>query len=161
MISELVSYKRIDTAVDAYNCACERLVVIGGGPESKALQASAKSNIEFLRRQPFSSLKEQNESCDAFEPPDIEDFGITPVEAQASGAPVIALRAGGALETVIDNQTGLFFDDQTPDSLIDAQERFDPASFSWQVCRQHAEEFSTANFIRQYTDHVRKVLNDD
>ncbi|TWU60176.1 GDP-mannose-dependent alpha-(1-6)-phosphatidylinositol monomannoside mannosyltransferase [Rubripirellula tenax] len=158
VISELVSYKRIDIAVDAYNRTGKRLVVIGGGPEKKALEASAKQNIEFLGRQPFSSLKEHFETCEAFVFPGIEDFGITPVEAQASGAPVIALRAGGALETVIDNQTGLFFDEQTPDSLIDAIERFDPSSFDWRTCRSNAENFSSANFLKQYNDHVQDMF---
>ncbi|TWU48107.1 GDP-mannose-dependent alpha-(1-6)-phosphatidylinositol monomannoside mannosyltransferase [Rubripirellula reticaptiva] len=165
-ISELVSYKRIDIAVDAYNKLGKRLIVIGDGPERKALQAAAKSNIEFLGRQPFSVLKEHFETCQAFVFPGIEDFGITPVEAQAAGAPVIALRAGGALETVVENETGVFFDDQSAESLIDAVERFASEAFTPESCVRNAVRFSTDQFRDKYIAFLddmqgRKVLTRD
>ena len=93
------------------------------------------------------------ESCRAFIYPQIEDFGITAVEAQAAGRPVIALRQGGALETVIDGKTGLFFDQQTPESLAACVEAFEPQSFSAAACRENAGRFRPECFrdaIRQF-----------
>jgi glycosyltransferase involved in cell wall biosynthesis len=88
IVSELVPYKRIDLAVEAFNRNGKRLIIIGDGSERTILQAKAGNNIEFLGRQPFSVLKEAYSKCRAFIFPGIEDFGITPLEAQASGSPV-------------------------------------------------------------------------
>lgn len=158
VISELAPYKRIDVAVDAYNRLGKRLVVIGDGPERAKLESSAKSNIQFLGRQPFSVLKEHFETCEAFVFPGIEDFGITPVEAQAAGAPVIALRAGGALETVNENQTGVFFEQQDASCLADAVTEFSPTSFDPSTCRSHADRFSVDVFRDRYQAFLSEVL---
>lgn len=158
VISELVPYKRIDLAVEAFNRLGRRLVVIGDGPQRKSLESIAKPNVEFLGRRPFAELKHHYETAKAFVFPGIEDFGITPLEAQASGCPVIALRAGGALETVVENETGIFFDDQTVDSLCSAVESFDSMTFDPQTCRDHSLRFSTDVFRDRYVAFVNEKI---
>jgi glycosyltransferase involved in cell wall biosynthesis len=153
IVTELVAYKRVDLAIDAFNRLGKRLVVLGDGPEGAALRARAKPNIEFLGRQPFATLRDRFERCRAFIYPQIEDFGITAVEAQAAGRPVIALRQGGALETVIEGKTGLFFDEQTPESLAACVEAFEGQTFTAAACRENAERFRPEAFrdaIRQF-----------
>ena len=154
IITELVAYKRVDLAIDAFNRLGKRLVILGDGPESAALRARAKPNIEFLGRQPFAALKDRLERCRAFIYPQIEDFGITAVEAQAAGRPVLALRQGGALETVIDGETGLFFDEQTAESLAACVEAFDQRKLPAAACRANAERFRPEGF----RDAVRALL---
>jgi glycosyltransferase involved in cell wall biosynthesis len=156
IVTELVAYKRVDLAIDAFNKTGKRLVVLGDGPEGAALRARAGANIEFLGRQPFSVLKDRFERCRAFIYPQIEDFGITAVEAQAAGRPVIAFRRGGALETVIDGETGMFFDEQTPESLAECVEAFEGRSFSAAACRANAERFRPEAF----RDAVRAFLTE-
>jgi glycosyltransferase involved in cell wall biosynthesis len=146
LVSELVPYKRVDLAVEAFRKTGRRLVIIGDGSEMKTLRAGAPANVEFLGRQPFSVLKEHFETCRAFLYPQIEDFGITAVEAQAAGAPVLAYRGGGALETVVDNETGLFFDRQDADALSDAVSRAESATFHAAACRQNAARFDPRIF---------------
>ena len=146
LVSELVPYKRVDLAVEAFRQTGRRLVVIGDGSEMAALRASAPANVEFLGRQPFAVLKEHFETCRAFLYPQIEDFGITAVEAQAAGSPVIAFRAGGALDTVIENETGLFFDRQDAAALAGAVERAERTTFSSAACRANAERFHARHF---------------
>ena len=157
VLSELVPYKRIDLAVEAYNQLGIRLVIVGDGSERKRLQKNAGANIEFLGRQPFAKVRELMETCQAFIFPGVEDFGITPVEAQASGAPVIAFRGGGALETVVEHQTGCFFDEQTPQCLADTVTQFQPGQFSSADCRKNTEKFSQAQFRTRLGDFVGKT----
>jgi glycosyltransferase involved in cell wall biosynthesis len=146
IVTELVAYKRVDLAIDAFNHLGKRLVVLGDGPEGAALRARAKPNIEFLGRQPFATLRDRFERCRAFIYPQIEDFGITAVEAQAAGRPVLAFRQGGALETVIDGKTGLFFDEQTPESLAACVEAFETKTCSAEACRENATRFRPESF---------------
>jgi len=160
VVSELVSYKRIDIAVEAFNRLGKRLVVIGDGPERKKLQGYANPNVEFLGRQPFAVLKDHYERASAFIFPGIEDFGITPVEAQASGCPVIAFQAGGALETVVEGQTGIFFDDQNADALVEAFQRLERNRPDARDCKEHAQSFSIDRFRQSYRDHLASVLGD-
>jgi len=115
--SRLVPYKRIDLIVDAFNRMPDKqLTVIGDGPHFKMLKAKAKSNVRLLGYQPFDVLRQQMQSAEAFVFAAEEDFGIVPVEAQACGTPVIAFARGGAAETIVEGQTGLFFREQTADS---------------------------------------------
>jgi glycosyltransferase involved in cell wall biosynthesis len=162
VVSELVPYKRIDLAVDAFNRLGKKLVIIGAGSELAALQARAKSNITFLGRQPFSVLKDHYERCRAFIFPGIEDFGITPLEAQAAGRPVIAFGEGGALETVIAGVTGTFFDEQTANALADAVLVFEKnaAQFSPVACRENAERFSPQRFHAKVKQFLAAKLPD-
>jgi glycosyltransferase involved in cell wall biosynthesis len=127
LVTQLTPYKRADLAVRAFTALGKRLVVIGEGTEFAALQKIAGPTVQLLGRQPFKVVKDHFERCRAFLYPQVEDFGITAVEAQAAGKPVIAFRAGGALETVIEGVTGLFFDEQTPEALGDAIKRFEEA----------------------------------
>jgi glycosyltransferase involved in cell wall biosynthesis len=146
MVSELAPYKRVDLAVEAFRQTGRRLVIIGDGSEMRSLRRDAPANVEFLGRQPFSVLKRHFETCRAFLYPQIEDFGITAVEAQAAGAPVIAFRAGGALDSVVENETGMFFDRQDLASLAEAVLAFEERNFDPLVCRRNAERFRPETF---------------
>ena len=149
VVSELVPYKRIDLAVDAFNALGKKLVIIGGGSEMATLQSRAKPNIVFLGRQPFSVLKAHYERCRALIFPGIEDFGITPLEAQAAGRPVIAYGEGGALETVVANVTGRFFHAQTVEAMTEAVDESENQWFDPDACRRNAEQFSPERFRAQ------------
>jgi glycosyltransferase involved in cell wall biosynthesis len=123
-------------------------VIIGEGSERARLEKMAGSHITFLGSQPQTVLRDHYRRCRAFIFPGIEDFGITPLEAQASGRPVIALGKGGALETVQNEKTGLFFEEQTAPSLIAAVEKFEASfqDFHPKECRAQAERFSSEHF---------------
>ncbi len=148
IISELTSYKRIDLAVDAFNFTGQRLLIIGDGPEMDFLKVRARPNIVFLGRLQFGALKEHLETCKALIFPGVEDFGITVLEAQAAGRPVIAFRGGGVLETIVEGKTGLFFDRPTAESLAASVQFFESGGcvFSPQVCRDHAADFRPERF---------------
>ena len=155
VVSRLVPYKRVDVAVEAFNRLGIKLVIAGNGPELNRLKSMAKSNIEFIGFVDGGRLAELYAGCRAFIFPGFEDFGLTPLEAQASGRPVIAYGAGGALETVIQHKTGTFFPEQTPDSLAQAVRSFD-----WQACdpaamRDHARQFDVAVFRRKISEFVQ------
>ena len=147
IVSALVPYKRVDLVVDACSRLNRRLVVIGTGPEEADLKRRAAPCVEFLGWQPTGVVRDHFERCRAFLFPGIEDFGITPCEAQAAGAPVIALGEGGALETVREGVTGLFFQEQTVASVIDALQRFDASpGFPPLQCRQNVEHLTPDRF---------------
>jgi glycosyltransferase involved in cell wall biosynthesis len=144
VVSQLVPYKRIDIAIDAFNELGKRLVIIGRGSELESHKRRAGRTIEFLGSQPKEVLQDHYRRCRALIFPGIEDFGITPLEAMASGRPVIAFAAGGALETVVDGETGYFFNQQTPQALAAAVRKFEAlnAPPAAAACRSRAEEFS-------------------
>jgi glycosyltransferase involved in cell wall biosynthesis len=150
LLGELVPYKRADIAVEAYaRLGHRRLVVAGDGPERRKLEEIAGRNIEFRGRVNDDELKELVETCGALIFPQIEDFGIVPVEAQAAGRPVVAFGAGGALETVIGDgpdATGIFFHEQTSESLVSTLRIFDRTKIAAEACRRNAERFSRARF---------------
>lgn len=125
-VGELASYKRPDLMIDAFNANGKKLIVIGGPEKTrKKLQERAKNNIEFLGKTDFETLKFHMARCLALIFPGEEDFGIVPVEAMASGRPVIAYGRGGALDTVIDGKTGILFEDQSIEGLNGAIEKFE------------------------------------
>lgn len=147
LVTQLTPYKRADLAVRALTKMGKKLVVIGEGSEFSALRRMAGPSVQLMGRQPFSVVKDHFERCRAFLYPQIEDFGITAVEAQAAGKPVIAFRAGGALETVIEGETGVFFEEQTPESLSAAILRFEAMPSAWAgPCRRNAERFRPERF---------------
>jgi len=151
IVSELVAYKRIDVAVQAFTRTGRRLRIAGAGPEYKSLRKMAGPNVEFLGRVDDADLRELFARSRAFLLPGEEDFGITPVEALASGKPVIALGRGGALETV-PAFGGVFFEDPTADSLAAALSQFDriEPNLSPTELQAHAAKFSGAEFERKF-----------
>lgn len=155
----LVAYKRYDLAIKAFSKLGIPLKVFGEGPELSKLRENAKSNIEFLGKVTPDQLKDLYRRCLAFLHPQEEDFGITPVEAMASGRPVIAFGAGGALETVIDGQTGVFFDDQEWEALADAVIRFKPENYDSAAIKKHAFEFDTVKFQEKIRNYVEQSFN--
>jgi glycosyltransferase involved in cell wall biosynthesis len=159
MVGQLVGYKRTDLAVEAFNRMGKPLVVIGEGEQLERLRKIAAPNVRLLGRQPFAAIREHYAKCRALIFPGIEDFGIVPVEAMASGRPVIAYRAGGALESVIENETGLFFDRQDADAIIKAVEDYEARadSFIPEAIRQHAEKFRKTRFKQQMKDIIDEL----
>jgi len=160
LLGQLVSYKRADLAVDAFNRSGRSLVIIGEGEQLDELKRKAKPNVEILGRRAFSEIKELLASCRALVFPGIEDFGIVPLEAMASGRPVIAFRRGGALETVVDGLTGIFFEEQTPESLNRAVDLFEINldSFDSAKIRAHASRFSKERFKQEFNSLVDKIM---
>ena len=145
----LVVYKRFDLAVSAFNRLGVPLKIFGEGPEEKKLKGLAKPNIEFLGKVKTEQLAELYGQAIAFIHPQIEDFGITAVESMACGRPVIAYAAGGACETVVENKTGKFFDEQTWEALADAIVRFKPENFSPAEIKNYARQFGAERFKRE------------
>jgi glycosyltransferase involved in cell wall biosynthesis len=146
VLSRLVGYKRVSLAVEACTRLGLKLKVAGSGPDRQRLEAMAGPTVEFLGRVPDGQVESLMANCRAFIFPGEEDFGITPLEAMASGRPVVALRAGGAKETVLDGETGLFFDEPTAESLMDALQRLDTLEIDPQGNRTHAETFDLKRF---------------
>jgi len=143
---QLTAYKRADLAVKALSRLGKHLIIAGDGECFQPLKKLAGPNIEFAGKVSDKKLDELYSQAKALIFPGVEDFGIVPVETQASGCPVIAYRKGGALETVDENETGLFFSQQTVDSLCDAVQRFEAMEFSKNACRRNAARFSTERF---------------
>lgn len=141
---ELVAYKRVDLAIAACNALKRRLIVIGTGPEEKRLKAMAGPTIEFLGRLPDDLLAQHYSRCRALLFPAEEDFGMVPIEAMAAGAPVIAFARGGARDYVCDGVTGLFFAEQTPESLIEGIVKFDLTAHTYDS--RTISEFAKQNF---------------
>jgi glycosyltransferase involved in cell wall biosynthesis len=157
--SRLVPYKKIDLIIEAFSKMPEKkLVVIGEGPDRDKLKEKATKNIELLGYQSNESLKAYMQKAKAFVFAAVEDFGIVPVEAQACGTPVIAYGKGGALETVIRDQTGIFFEQQTPEALKNALCCFEQMEFDPLAIRAHAETFATPRFSREFKAWVEQEV---
>ena len=157
IVSRLIPYKRIDLAVKAFSKMGKRLIITGDGRDRAALEAIAGETVEFTGRLPWDDVVRLMANARAFIFPGYEDFGITPVEAQAAGRPVIAFGAGGALDTVVEGETGIFFREQSVESLMDAVQRFEAIRFDPMHIRRHAETFSTPRFERQLRDWIASV----
>ncbi|MDA8233296.1 MAG: glycosyltransferase, partial [Clostridia bacterium] len=156
VVSRLVPYKRVDLAIQVCNQLGLPLRVIGVGPEYERLKALAGPTVQMMGRLSGEEIKWHYARCRAFLFPGEEDFGITPLEAQASGRPVIAFAKGGALETVVANETGLFFEEQTVDSLVSAMRRYNEMVFHKKVIRQHAENFDVSKFKERFMAFVKE-----
>lgn len=150
----LASYKRFDLAIEACNKLGKRLVVVGVGPEEEALRAIAGSTVEFWGKPSDAELRIAYAECKAMIFPPFEDAGMTPLECMATGRPVLAYGQGGALESVVDGKTGLFFAEQTADSLIQCIEKFEQVSFDSKAIQDHATTFSSENFKRRFAEIV-------
>lgn len=156
----LVSYKRYDLVIDAFTKLGIPLKVFGSGPVEKDLRQRAGKNIEFLGRVSDEERAQLFANAIAFLHPQEEDFGITPVESMATGRPVIAYRKGGALETVIDNKTGVLFDRQNWEDIADTVINFNHTKFNPLEIRQFAEQFSIQRFRREIYDYVNDKWED-
>lgn len=154
----LVVYKRFDMVIEAFKNSDRKLKIFGDGIDFNRLKdlAAGATNIEFLGRVTDEKKIELYGRCKGFLNPQEEDFGITPIEAMASGRPVVAYGAGGVLETVIDGVTGVFMKEQTAESLNDALDRFERLTFDPVAIREHALRFSVDNFKSQMMEFIDK-----
>ena len=146
MAGRLVSYKKFDLAIKAFNQLGWPLKIAGIGPEINKLKKMANGNIEFLGLVSDEKLADLYSHAKAFIFTQEEDFGITPLEAMASGRPVIAYRGGGALETIEEGKSGIFFSEQTEESLLRALKDFKQEEFNSGTCRAQAEKFDIVVF---------------
>jgi glycosyltransferase involved in cell wall biosynthesis len=159
VVSALVPYKRVDLAMMAARQAGVSLTVVGNGPERSNLERLAGDGIELAGWRTDQEIRELYRTSVATILPGEEDFGIVPVEAQACGRPVVALGRGGALDTVMDGETGVLFDEPTVDALAAALTR--TAAIPWDAARirRHAERFSRARFVTEIQHIVNDTLN--
>ncbi len=152
-VSRMVPYKRVDLVVEAFAQMPDKtLIVIGDGPEFKKVRAKASGNVTLLGHQPLDVVRDRMQRARAFILAAEEDFGIAAVEAQACGTPVIAYGKGGAAETVVDGETGLFFEKQTADDLVKTVHKFESRvhHFNPERIRRNAERFSAERFRREF-----------
>jgi glycosyltransferase involved in cell wall biosynthesis len=150
-------YKRFDLAIEACTKLNLSLRVIGSGPDNTRLRSLAGPSVEFLGRISDEDLEKEFASAEALLFPGLDDFGITPVEAMASGTPVIAYKAGGALDYVTESKTGIFFSEQNVDSLCRALQDFQKQPYNHQTIRNAAQRFAPANFQEKMHLFLAKV----
>lgn len=160
IVSRLIPYKRIDLAVEACTRLGLKLKIAGRGRDLERLRALAGPTVEFLGYVPDAEVARLMARCRAFIFPGLEDFGITPVQAQAAGRPVIAFAGGGALDTVIAGETGVLFADQTVEGLCTVLEHFDPHAFDPAELHRHARRFDSAVFRQQMIDYLAAAWAD-
>jgi len=157
MVGRLLPYKKFDLAIETFNKLQKPLKIIGEGPDKKRLKKMAKKNIEFLGEIVSDlELGKYYSGALALLFPQEEDFGIVALEAMASGRPIIAYSKGGALETVVDGRTGIFFDEQSPVALEAVIRKFNPNDFDSQFIRQHALKFDKEIFKKKIKNFVEK-----
>jgi glycosyltransferase involved in cell wall biosynthesis len=157
VVSQLVPYKRVDLLVDAFNRSGRRLAVIGDGPERARLQKRANRNVRFFGWQPDTAVVRAMQRCTAFVFAGEEDFGIVMAEAQACGKPVIAFGRGGAREIVEPGVSGLLFEEQSAECVLDAFDRFARSSFDPAIVRRSALRFSRDRFQREFAAFVESA----
>jgi len=158
VVSRLMSYKRIDLAVEAFNKLKLPLDIVGTGPEESRLKEIAGPTIKFHGFLPDDAIRKMYAQCRGFVFPQEEDFGITPLEAAASGRPVVAYAGGGALETVVEGKTGTFFSQQSSENLAEAVERMLTQKFDSEVIRNHALNFDVSEFKKNFTELIKKYV---
>lgn len=160
IVSALVPYKRIEVAIEAFNQAGLRLKIVGQGPEYRRLKSRAKGNIQFLGAVEAKNLLGLYQQALTLVIPGEEDFGINSLEAQACGIPVIALERGGARETVIPGETGLFFSRLDPAGLLEALDKFKGMTFNKHTLRANALNFSRARFKEKISSFIHEKWSD-
>lgn len=158
IVSRLVPYKKIDLAITVFNKLKLPLKIVGTGIEENRLRGIANSNIEFLGYLTDSELVEYYKGCRAFIFSGIEDFGLTVIEAQSFGKPVIAFRAGGTQESIIDGKSGIFFDVQSEKSLEDAILKFQKMNFDPQDSIKNAKKFSFGEFKAKLKEEISLLI---
>jgi glycosyltransferase involved in cell wall biosynthesis len=156
IVGRMVPYKRIDVTIEAFRKLDRPLKVVGSGRDLESLKKLAGPKTEFVGNISDTALWELYSQCRAFVQTGAEDFGITLVEAMAGGAPIIAINRYGPSETVIDGETGLFFEEQTPEALVEAVLSFEKQyqDFDSAQIRQHAESFDREVFIKRFGEYV-------
>lgn len=159
-VCRFVPYKRLDVVIEAFTYLKLPLVIIGDGDERPRLQASAGTNVTFLGYQSDAVVKDYMQRCKAFIYAAEEDFGITLVEAQAAGAPVIAYSRGGVAETVIHDTTGILFSEQTPNSLVNAVKAFETGQYTFdeQAICSNAQNYASDRFRQEFQQFTLKIL---
>ena len=160
VVSRLLPYKRVDVVVDAATRAGLGLDVVGTGPAIADLRSRAGPTVRFLGRLPDADTTELFQRCRAFCLPGTEDFGITPVEANAAGKPVVAFAGGGALETIQSGVTGVFFGEHSVDALLEALRCCDAISSTPELIAQHARTFSRGTFRERLTTVLLEAIDD-
>jgi glycosyltransferase involved in cell wall biosynthesis len=160
LLMRLVGWKRPDIAVEACTRLGLPLVVAGDGREMAALQSIAGPTVKFVGRADDGQIRRLLADCKALILPSEEDFGLTPLEAMAAGRPVIAYGRGGVLDTVVPGETGMFFGEQTADSLAEALAHFDDRLFDPMAIRSHAEQFDSAVFAERMRRFAEERLGD-
>ena len=158
IVSRLIPYKRVDLAVKVFTELNLPLKIVGDGRDLVYLEKIAGPTVSFLGHVSDTMLVDLLSHCKAFVFPGHEDFGLAPLEAQASGRPVIAFKAGGALDTVIDGKTGMFFEEATCESLHEAVMAFDAGEVNPEECRRNAERFSVERFSREIQKVVLQLI---
>jgi glycosyltransferase involved in cell wall biosynthesis len=159
MAGELVSYKRPDLAVQAFNEMKLKLVVIGGGEMLDQIRRIAGPTVKVLGPQPFEVLKQHYARCQALIFPGEEDFGMVPIEAMASGRPVVAFARGGATETVVDGISGVFFSEQTVEAISAAIRRMADMKIDPTKIAAHASQFGRETFFQKMRQHIDYLLS--
>jgi glycosyltransferase involved in cell wall biosynthesis len=157
VVARMLAYRRLDLAIAAANRLKRELVLVGDGPEEARLRSLAGPTVRFAGRIPRPQVLDLFGRCHAYVVPGEEDFGMAPVEAMAAGKPVIALRAGGALDTIVDGRTGVFFDRPTVDNLCAAIKHLDSMDWNVATIRLHAESFDTAVFRRRFRQLLERL----
>lgn len=160
ILARLVPYKRIDLAVEAFSRLGRRLLVVGAGRDRERLEALAGPTVSFLGRQPRGEVQSLLARCRALVWPGVEDFGLAPVEAMAAGRPVIARRAGGVLDTVVEGVTGVFFDEEDPAALAAAVIRADAIAWQPGAIHRHAAGYGRAVFEARFGAFLAAALAD-
>ena len=152
--ARLEPYKRIDLLVKAFNHSKEKLIIIGSGSQKRKLIKIANNNIKFIDYSSSDVVHSFVSKAKAFVHAGLEDFGITLVESQACGTPVIAYGSGGAAETVIDRRTGILFKEQTTEAILEAIKRFNETKFDYSKLRENAERYSVENFEKKLHTYI-------
>lgn len=162
IVSRLSAYKKIETAMEAFSGLDQKLIVIGAGSDSARLKKLASKNVEFLGWQDQKTTSKYMSECKALIFPGEDDFGLTPVEAQSYGRPVIAANRGGALETVIEGKTGLFFNYDDPADLkkkvLEMEDKI--SNFDSKIIRAEAEKFSEERFAKEIRAFVESKFKE-
>jgi glycosyltransferase involved in cell wall biosynthesis len=154
VVSSLVRYKRLDLAIEACNALGVTLKIVGEGPDMRRLKSLAGKTVEFLGWRKNNELKDLYTNAKAVLFPGDEDFGLVPLEAMASGTPVVAFKSGGALETMLDGQTGEFFREETSQSLQESMKKSEQKKYSRDVLIAQAKKFSRAEFEKKIREAV-------
>jgi glycosyltransferase involved in cell wall biosynthesis len=159
VVSRLSAYKKIDKVIEAFNKLELPLIIVGEGEEEKNLKAIAEKNISFLGFQPEAELQKIYAKVRAFVFAAEEDFGMAAVEAMQQGVPVLTLRKGGALETVIEGKTGEFFEAVSPEVIADTVRKFveNEEKYNKEIIQKRAGEFSKERFMRELREYINKI----